>query len=102
MFNRLPEAQQAVSHQPVTVSINGQHVQCRAGDTVAAALFAAGVNACRETAVKGLARGPFCMMGVCYDCLVMIDGRPNQQGCMIQVRPGMTIERQMGARKVEE
>jgi NADH dehydrogenase/NADH:ubiquinone oxidoreductase subunit G len=41
-------------------------------------------------------------MGICYDCLVMIDGQPNQQGCMIPVRSGMTIERQLGAREVQE
>jgi succinate dehydrogenase/fumarate reductase-like Fe-S protein len=67
---------------------------------VAAALFAAGVQACRDTAVSGAARGPFCMMGVCYDCLVRIDGRPNQQACMTPVRDGMTVQRQLGAREV--
>jgi predicted molibdopterin-dependent oxidoreductase YjgC len=41
------------------------------------------------------------MMGVCYDCLVTIDGQANQQGCMTAVREGMKIERQLGARKVQ-
>ncbi|MBB5213857.1 (2Fe-2S)-binding protein [Parapusillimonas granuli] len=102
MFTRLAEAQQAVAQAPVAVTINGEPVQCRAGDTVAAALFAAGFNDCRDTAVREAPRGPFCMMGVCYDCLVVIDGRPNQQGCMIPVRSGMNIERQHGAREVEK
>lgn len=102
MYNRLPEAQQALALAPVVVTINGQTVQCRAGDSVAAVLLAAGLNECRDTAVKGVPRGPFCLMGICYDCLVMIDGQPNQQGCMIPVRSGMTIERQLGAREVQE
>jgi len=102
MFNRLPEAAQAVSQDPVTVTINGQPVQCRNGDTVAAALFSAGFNDCRDTAVNEVPRGPFCMMGICYDCLVVIDGHPNQQGCRIPVHTGMNIERQQGARKVNE
>jgi predicted molibdopterin-dependent oxidoreductase YjgC len=38
------------------------------------------------------------MMGVCFDCLVVIDGRPNQQACMVTVRDGMRVERQQGAR----
>ena len=41
------------------------------------------------------------MMGVCYECLVTIDGQPNQQGCMTRVRAGMVITFQHGARKVE-
>ena len=101
MFNRLPEAQQALALAPVVVTINGETVQCRAGDSVAAALLAAGLNECRDTAVKDLPRGPFCLMGICYDCLVMIDDQPNQQGCMIPVRSGMKIERQQGAREVQ-
>jgi predicted molibdopterin-dependent oxidoreductase YjgC len=102
MYNRLPEAQQALALAPVLVTINGQTVQCRAGDSVAAVLLAAGLNECRDTAAKGVPRGSFCLMGICYDCLVMIDGQPNQQGCMIPVRSGMTIERQLGAREVQE
>jgi predicted molibdopterin-dependent oxidoreductase YjgC len=40
------------------------------------------------------------MMGVCYDCLVGIDGRPNQQACMTRVRDGMAVTAQRGAREV--
>jgi predicted molibdopterin-dependent oxidoreductase YjgC len=40
------------------------------------------------------------MMGVCYDCLVGIDGHANQQACMTRVREGMTVRRQLGAREV--
>ena len=36
------------------------------------------------------------MMGVCFECLVVIDGVPNQQACMIEARDGMRIERQLG------
>jgi len=84
----------------VRISVDGVALDCREGDSVAAALFAANIPACRETAVSGTPRGPFCMMGVCYDCLVGIDGRPNQQACMTRVRPGMAVVRQIGAREV--
>lgn len=101
MFKRLDEAQRQAQGAPVRVTVNGAELQCRQGDTVAAALFAGGVQACRDTAVNEVPRGPYCMMGVCYDCLVTIDGQANQQGCMTAVRDGMKIERQVGARKVQ-
>lgn len=101
MFKRLDEAQRQAQGAPVRVTVNGAELRCRAGDSVAAALFAGGMQACRDTAVGEVARGPYCMMGVCYDCLVTIDGQANQQGCMTAVRDGMKIERQLGARKVQ-
>ena len=101
MFKRLDEAQRQAQGAPVRVTVNGAELQCRAGDSVAAALFASGMQACRDTAVGEVPRGPYCMMGVCYDCLVTIDGQANQQGCMTAVRDGMKIERQLGARKVQ-
>jgi predicted molibdopterin-dependent oxidoreductase YjgC len=101
MYRRLPEPEAADPARPaLAITIDGQSHTARDGDSVAATLLAAGFAACRTTPVTGSARGPFCMMGVCFDCLVVIDGRPNQQGCMIPVRDGMRIERQQGARTV--
>ena len=56
---------------------------------------------CRTTPVTGAPRAPYCMMGVCFDCLVTIDGVGNRQGCLVPVREGMRIEtqqRQAGGR----
>jgi len=101
MYRRLPDLDAAASDpRPLAVTIDGRPHTARAGDSVAATLLAAGFAACRTTPVTGSARGPYCMMGVCFDCLVVIDGRPNQQGCMIPARDGMRIERQQGARTV--
>ncbi|OWT69169.1 MULTISPECIES: (2Fe-2S)-binding protein [unclassified Achromobacter] len=100
MFKRLDDAAAALTRTPVILRVDGADVHCREGDTVAAALFAAGVEACRDTVVNDVPRGPYCMMGVCYDCLVTIDGKPNQQACMTLARAGMDVERQRGARKV--
>ena len=96
MFVRLPD----VRAKDVSITIDGTPFTARAGDSVAAALLVSGRLACRTTAVTGAARGPFCMMGVCFDCLVTIDGRPNQQGCLIAVAPGMQISTQRGAQTV--
>lgn len=96
MFKRLPDA----AGSSVEIMVEGKPVTVREGDSVAAALVVAGLLACRTTAVSGAARGPYCMMGVCFDCLVTIDGAPNQQGCMIRVSPGMRVERQQGAWRI--
>jgi predicted molibdopterin-dependent oxidoreductase YjgC len=94
MFARLPD----VSAETVAITIDGTPFTARATDSVAAALLAAGRLACRTTPVTGSPRGPWCMMGVCFDCLVAIDGRANQQGCLVTVAEGMRITTQQGVR----
>ena len=83
----------------IQLTLDGEPVTARAGDTVAAALLAHSGDASRLTA-RGAPRTAFCMMGACFDCLVEVDGRPNCQGCMVQVRDGMVLRRQRGPRKL--
>ena len=64
-------------------------------------VLAAGFDSIRETPVEGCERGPYCMMGVCFDCLAEIDGAANQRSCMIEVQPGMRISRQIRARTID-
>ncbi len=80
------------------ISWDGREVPARVGESLAAALLAAGVTTFRETPVTGAPRGPLCMMGACFDCLVELDGVPNTQACMAPVRPGMAAAPQRGAR----
>ncbi len=94
MFRRLRD------DPPIAFTFEGAVVQGRAGDSVAAALLALGVRAPRDTAVSGTPRGPYCMMGVCFDCLVEIDGIANRQSCMVPLAPGMVVRRQRGKRDV--
>ena len=68
------------------------------GDTVAAALLLNGIDYTRTTPVNHKPRAPFCMMGTCFDCLMDIDGVPNQQACQILVTQGMVVKRMNGAR----
>jgi D-hydroxyproline dehydrogenase subunit gamma len=82
----------------LTVYFDGRAIAARAGDSVAAALLAGGIAVTRQTPVTGASRGPYCMMGACFDCLAVVDGRPSVQTCMTPVRDGMRIERQDGAR----
>jgi D-hydroxyproline dehydrogenase subunit gamma len=94
MFRRLSEAAAAV-----TLDVDGQPVRARAGDTVAAALIAAGISPTRASPVSGAPRAPYCMMGVCFECLVTIDGAGSRRGCLVPVRDGMRIETQRGKRE---
>ena len=94
MFRLRPDA-----HPPtIPVEVEGRTVRVPEGASAAAAVLISGLPTIRETAVAGSGRAPYCMMGVCFDCLAEIDGVPNRQSCMVPVRPGMRIRRQRGAR----
>ncbi len=77
---------------PITIMVNGQPVQAYAGESIAAALMAAGVRAFRRTEATGSPRGFFCGMGACFDCLVTVDGAPNKRGCMAEVYEGCVVQ----------
>jgi D-hydroxyproline dehydrogenase subunit gamma len=84
----------------IAVLVEGRTVHVPAGASAAAAVIMAGLRNIRETPVEGSERAPYCMMGVCFDCLAEIDGVPNRQSCMVEARPGMRIRRQLRARAV--
>lgn len=75
----------------------GQPLHAQAGDSIAAALLANGIDSCRRTPVSGSERGPFCLMGSCFECMVVVNGLQNVQACMTLVEPGMSVGRQDGA-----
>ena len=75
----------------ITIRVNGRSVAATPGETVLAALTAAGLKVLKKSNVRGEARGPFCGMGVCYECLVTIDGIPKQRSCMVEVAEDMEI-----------
>jgi len=76
--------------QPIRISFDGEEIAALAGETVAAALSAAGILAYRSTA-GGALRGLYCGMGACFDCLVTLDGRANQRACLAKVRDGLVV-----------
>jgi 5-enolpyruvylshikimate-3-phosphate synthase len=97
MFRPRPDAPAAT----IAVEVEGQAVTVPPGASAAAALLLAGLATIRQTPISGSGRAPYCMMGVCFDCLAQIDGAPNRQSCMVTVRPGMRIRRQHGARTID-
>jgi hypothetical protein len=79
-----------------TFQFDGKPVVAAPGQTVAAALWAAGVRSWRTTRGTGAPRGLFCGIGVCFDCLVTIDGEPNQRACLVPARPELVVTTQVG------
>ncbi len=95
-FERLPTN----TAEWLTVYIENQPVKVRQGDSAAAAVLAAGLVPSRSSVVSGSGRAPYCLMGVCYECLLQIDGVENVQGCMTPAREGMRINSQQQARQL--
>ena len=93
MLKRLQKSQDKV----VTFWFEENPVQAQEGESVAAALLIAGVKYLRYSQVSAKPRMPYCWMGVCYECLLEIDGEQNQQSCLITVKDGMHVRRQSPA-----
>jgi sarcosine oxidase subunit alpha len=77
--------------EAIHIRVNGREIAATPGETVLAALTAAGYKVLKKSNVRGEDRGPFCGMGVCYECLVTIDGVPKRRSCMVEVAENMEI-----------
>ncbi len=86
----------------LTIYLDGAPLSAREGDSVAAALLSHGIHTTRHNPISGAPRGPYCMMGACFECLAVVDGQPGVQTCLAPVRDGMRIERQHGARYLSD
>lgn len=75
----------------ITFYVNGQPTQAYQGETIHAALIAAGYRQFRKSKTEQ-PRGIFCGMGVCYECLVTIDNGPQRQACVTIVEEGMEVQ----------
>ena len=79
----------------VEIEVDGASVSVPADISVAAALLYLDRLPFRHSRISGAARGPFCMMGICFECLVEVDGERDQRACQLIVRPGMRLCRQL-------
>ncbi len=79
-----------------TIELDGVTIGVEPGQSVAAALIAAGIRSWRRTRVDDRPRGVFCGIGVCFDCLATINGVPNQRACLVEARPGDVVTTQHG------
>lgn len=79
-----------------TFTFDGVPIPFQDGWSVGAALTAAGIRSWRTTRHQGRPRGLFCGIGVCFDCLVTVDGRPSLRACLLPARPGTAVTNQNG------
>jgi predicted molibdopterin-dependent oxidoreductase YjgC len=77
--------------EPFTLTLDSQSIEAFPGETIGAALLAAGIRTLRRTEKTDMPRGLFCGMGVCFDCLVVVDGRPHLRACLTEAKPGMRV-----------
>lgn len=78
--------------QAVNMSFDGRALVAAPGQSVGAALVSNGITAWRSTRKEARPRGLFCGIGVCFDCLLTVDGEANQRACLVEVREGMQIQ----------
>ncbi|GAA0688234.1 hypothetical protein GCM10010193_47830 [Kitasatospora atroaurantiaca] len=96
-MRRTPAALAGAEPGPAhTIEFDGREIPALPGQTIAAALWAEGILAWRTTRVGGCPRGAFCGIGVCFDCLATVNGRPNQRTCLLPAQPGDTVATQEG------
>ena len=93
MFHRLDASDEA----SIEVEVEGRVVSMRPGESAAAAALLAGLPANRISPVTHAPRAAYCLMGACFECLMVIDDIPSRQACLVPVRPGMRIRRQARA-----
>ena len=98
MFRKLHEP----AGKAVTLFIDDAMVMAEAGESVAAVLLRQSPLWSRTTPVTQSKRAPYCMMGVCFECLAKVDGEASVQTCLTEVRDGMRVERQHGKRSLGE
>jgi len=80
----------------VSITVDGKVIPAREGETIAAALLAAGIRVNRYTEKRHEPRGIFCGIGQCTDCVMVVNGVPNVRTCVTLVADGMVIETQHG------
>ena len=85
----------------LTVLVEDRPVKAQADETVAGVLLRLFGADYRTHAVGAEPRAPYCLMGVCFECLAEVDGLPNRRACLIPVRAGMRIARQRGPARGE-
>lgn len=81
----------ATGPRAIVIRVDGRPVPALEGQSVLAALHAAGIRTLRRSDRRGEPRGALCGMGVCFECRVTVNGRPGVQACMTEVEDGMDI-----------
>ena len=78
--------------EPVKFTFDGKGVVAYKNETIAAALYAAGIMSFTQSSILHRPRGPFCMIGKCSQCLMRVNGIPHVRTCITPVEEGMVVE----------
>lgn len=82
--------------QSFEVSLDGQNFEAFEGETLGAVMMAMGKRVMRRTAGDNSPRGMYCGIGICFDCLMVVDGVSNVRACLTVMKPGMKVLTQVG------
>ena len=83
------------------IEVDGEMLTAYEGESIAAVLLAAGKRTFRTTHVRKHPRGVYCGIGLCYECMMTIDGVPNTRACQTPASPGCRVETQEGLGELE-
>ena len=98
LFRKLPDDR---VHVPMlALTVDGQAITAESGDSVASVLLRLDPPVSRTTPITGSPRAPYCLMGVCFECLAIVDGVASTQTCLVEVGEGMRVQRQSGRREL--
>ena len=81
---------------PFEIEVDGEKILAYEGETIGTALLAAGKRVLRKTMRQKKPRGIYCGMGVCFDCVMVVDGQPNTRVCQTLATPNCRIQTQIG------
>lgn len=85
--------------EKVNIFVDGKKIEAFKGEPIAAALIASGIKVFHRTTKRNEPRGYFCAVGVCSDCFMIVNGKPNTRTCVTLVEDGMIVETQIGKGK---
>lgn len=77
-----------------TISLDGKKITAYPGETLATVLLANGKRVFRHSQTKGQPRGLYCGMGICFECLVTVNGQANVRACQTLSQPDDIVETQ--------
>lgn len=86
---------------PLEFTFDGSPIPAVPGQSIGAALIAAGRRSWRITRFAGEPRGIFCGIGICFDCLVTVNGQPNRRACLVLAGAGDEVSTQEGAGRAD-
>ena len=84
------------------IEVDGQKLSAYEGETIAAVLLAAGIRVCRLTPKKHRPAGIYCGIGLCHECVMVVNGVPNTRTCQTLASPGCRVETQKGLGEIEK